>query len=713
MVMGVCSNLVPFPWSAAPTRMYMIGNMIPKAVCISGASERKIGTGYEYQYADAARRIEAPSNMIVEDLFYVRTLVTGDENKTDKWNSIWVLFKNDEQNKYDILEIPRYHMQNHSVGFEFVPNKKAMAKLEPGAFIPKGTVFASSPRYSESGEWMFGTDLKVAPASFGSTEEDGIVITDVCAQEKLRCVFKHSRSYSYNEDEYVPLALYPNGRPFPESGERVRPDGILMAFRRRISEHALVSLTKKALTEVDPTRDIIFRVSPNAEVMSVEVLSDRMKNRSNNRSTEYIDQEHNSLLNLYEKKQNEMWNNVLRWYNGKIIANRDKDIDMTDALTNFINNAYGNYTVNNVTGRPNTLSRSIKRNKLKDWNVNITLREIVPGRTKFKMSDINAAKGVIVKVIPQHEAPQYPDGTYADIIVNNNPAFRRQVYSMLMEQSINFININIHKEVKALVKQGQFGEAYAKLMLFFETGFPEYAEIVKNTITDDDIVEQFVRHVAKTQISVQVRSDTELHGIEIIRALRKVYSYKPEKITFTDSLGERVESVNPVLITNQHFMLLDKFGTDMSAQALPVANPFGMPAKLNESNKYRSFIRDIWNRNSGETETRLRVSQVGPKETIKQLAMAYSPELRTRMTQRIIRAEDSFNIDQLVKPDEYGLNRAVRMSAGMMSDSGYTLRRQRPSDLSAPTYLPPGEVTLDELLFTPPTAPAPDQELSQ
>jgi hypothetical protein len=190
-----------------------------------------------------------------------------------------------------------------------------------------------------------------------------------------------------------------------------------------------------------------------------------------------------------------------------------------------------------------------------------------------------------------------------------------------------------------------------------------------------------------TQISVHVRSDTKLYGVEIIKALRKVYNYQPQHITFRDSLGEMVRSTNPVLLTSQHFVLLDKFGTDMSAQSLPMSNPFGMPAKLNEANKYSSWLRMVWNRNKGETEARLTLSQAGAKETVKQLAMGYSPELRTRMGQRIVRAEDAFNINQIIKPEEYGLNRAVQMSQSMLSDSGYTLRRELPTDRS--DYEPP------------------------
>jgi hypothetical protein len=47
---------------------------------------------------------------------------------------------------------------------------------------------------------------------------------------------------------------------------------------------------------------------------------------------------------------------------------------------------------------------------------------------------------------------------------------------------------------------------------------------------------------------------------------------------------------------------------------------------------------------------------------------------------RIIRANDPFDIDQIVRPEEYINNRAVKMAAGMLSDSGYTIRHELPSD---------------------------------
>lgn len=684
-LVGIANNLILFPWSASAGRLYMAGNMIPKSVVTSGADERMMVTGFEWKqgYAQTARRIEAPSNMIVEEVFYVDSLKQNSEEKTDAWNKIYVVFKNEEHNAYDVLELPRYNTQNTHVGFEYVYNKEVMRRLTPGATFPKGTIFAQSPRISKSGEWCFGMNTKVAAISSFGTEEDAIWLTESYARDRLKCMFRHERGFQWNEDEFIPLMLYgtdENPRPFAQSGERIRQDGLVMGFRRRITDNALVSLTKKALRTPDLTYDILFYAPIDCEVMAVEIISDRMKNRSNNRSTDHIRQPHTDLLERYEKKQNEMWNNVLRWYDRRTAANQGKEPPITFKLDTFINSAGGNFTRNVNTGKINPLNRAIKRVKLKDWNVTIQLREIVSGKVKFKFAGLNGDKGVSVKIIPDDHAPMYDDGTRAEVIINNTPAFRRQIYSMLMELSINYINVQIQKEVKVLRNQGDYEGAYAKLLEFYHTGFPEFGEIVEKNTVGIEAIRDHVDHCADRQITIHVRSDTRLFGVNIINALRAKYDYRPQQATFVNSLGERVRTVNPILISNQHFMMLDKFGTDMSAQALPKSNLFGMPAKVNESNKYANWLKDQGNRNTGETEGRLRTSQNGAQEMAKKLAMAYSPELRKRIPQRIIRAEDPWNINQIVKPEEYSTNRAVKMGGGMLSDAGWIVRNELPTD---------------------------------
>lgn len=243
-VVGVSNNLILFPWSSSAGRLYMAGNMIPKSVVTDGCTERMMITGFEYQYGETARKVIAPANMMVEECFYVQSLVQGKD--TDDWSPVYVVFKNDEKNAYDVLELPRYNTQNTYVGFEYVYDKEMLRKLfrnnGKGATFPKGAVFGWSPRISENGEWQFAMSTRVAAFSDYRTEEDGVIMTRSFA-ERSRCMFKHDREFDWNEEEWIPLMLYgtdENPQPFPEAGDTLREDGIVMGFRRRIKENAFL-----------------------------------------------------------------------------------------------------------------------------------------------------------------------------------------------------------------------------------------------------------------------------------------------------------------------------------------------------------------------------------------------------------------------------------------------------------------------------------------
>ena len=678
-VIGVSSNLIVFPMCSSAGRMYMAGNMIPKSVPTEGHGVRWLMAGNEIKYGETARKVKAPSNMIVEELFYIQSLNT--EKNADDWQPTYIVYKNDEKNAYDLLELPTAHTQNTSVGWEYVYDKDVLRKLKPGAWLPKGTIFAESPRVDEDGIWRFSMPTRVAAYSDHRTEEDGIVITESFA-ERCACMFKHQRSFSWNEDDYIPLMLYgteENPSPFPQPGEAIREDGILMGFRKRVKGNALVSLTKKALREPDPTYDHVLYAPRDCEVKAVHVESERSKNKANNRSTTYIPQLHNQMLDRYERRRNEMWVGVLNWYENKVRMSRSGKVAMTHRLHTFIRNAYGNYTIDRA-GRTNPLFRSIKRDKYKDWNVTIELKQRMTGRVKWKLSGLNGDKGVVVRIIPDAHAPRYADGTSAEVILNNIPAFRRQIFALLLELSVNFITMHIQREVKYLRDEGDYPTAHRKLMEYFEQGFPEFAEMFKLATEDLDDLVEYVDKVCKTNISIHIISNSKLYGVNLINKLRERYKYQPQKATLVNSLGELQETANPIMISIQDLILLDKFGSDMSAQCMPKSNLFGMPAKMSDSDRYTMPMNDKGNKNSAETESRWSTSQMGGQETVKLMSLAYSPENRTTAVRRMVRVDDVFEIAQLIKPAEYVNNRALNMSVSMLRDSGLTIRNELPTD---------------------------------
>lgn len=687
---GLNSNLNPGASGVLPSRSYMSGQMLPKSVVTEGNDQPLLMSGFEPQYGKHARVIKAPSNMTVEQIFYVGDAERG-QDEMGEWETLYVVFKNEELNKLDLLRLVKYHTQNNYIAWEYVYDRDMMRRLTVGATFRKGEIFARSPRTTKDGTWCFGTETKVAAMSSHLTEEDGIVVFESYARDKLRCVFKHDRSFNWKEDEYVPVLCYGdevNPRPFPEKGETVRDDGVVMAFRRRIPGMALTTLTQRALREIDYTNDIIFRVnSLDTEVVGIEVLSDRMKNSANNRRNEYIEQPHTKILNMYEKQHNQFCLEVMHWYES-VERKSDGIVNATHDLNNFITEAYKNHTVDTKKRSGtniNKLKRRIKLKEISDWYVNITLREKVEGKVKFKLSGLNGDKGVIVKVLPDEYAPTYPDGTRADILINNTPAFRRQIYSSLVAASINFINLKIHKKVIQLYTEDKIEEAYNELHKFYETVSPEFLEVVKTVHITDEDKREHVEHVVQNRIQVGLRSDSETHGAGIVRNIMKQYAYKPEPVTFINSIGEKVTSELPVLITSMYYLLLDKFGTDASSQALPKRNLFGYPAHLNELDKYAGYQRKVLNRNMGEGEAILQQTQKGPEDVIKHLALAYSPEAQTKVVKSLLRADNPFDIDNILTPDDFADNNAMQVFKGMLSDAGYRLRFKEAED----TYVPP------------------------
>lgn len=682
---SICINLNTHPQSVSAGRKYMVGNMIPKSCRVKGLTPRRIATGFESEYGKYCRRIESQCNMMVELVSYRRTLNTN-EHKPDDWGELDVIYFNCDTNEYSLLKLPRYHTQNYYVAYEYIYDKQMLNRLKKGETFSKGEVFAVSPGVADTGEWMVGLETYVAGMTLPGTEEDGIIATRSYL-ERLGVMFEHVRNFSWNDSEYVPVLLYgtdDDPKPFPENGERIRDDGLVMAFRRRDSNSALVSLTKKALRTPDLIYDIKFYAPPGSIVKGIEIKSERYKDRSNNSKAEKPSYQHTKLLERYELEDNARWNEVKRWYyNLASRYEKDQDLPISKELWGFIYQAFGNVTKDHATNKFNFTKRTHRNKQLLDWNIKITLKEEVRGKIRFKLSCMNGGKGVIVSVIEDCDAPVDKYGRRAELIVNNTPAFRRQIYSTLMEASINFINVNVYDKVVLLRNEGKYKEAMDYLLSFYETTSPEFHELVEGIVTTDtDFTFEHIDYIAKqSMICIQRRPDSKVVGVKLIKNLKEKFGdYKPTTVIYTNELGEREETLEPVMIAPLHYMLLDKFGTDLSCESFPKRNLFGLPAPLNQNDKYNKPYRAKVDRNTGETEARIAISQDGGEETARMLALANSPEAARMAIKRIIRSENPFLVPHVILPTECASNRALQLGINILHDSGYALRGENEND---------------------------------
>lgn len=670
----------------SPSRLYMLGKNQGKAAVIWGSTNRKYSSGDEQEYTKGARKIETQSEVQVEEVLFVKNILNDKE--PNLWGVYYVIVKDLESGHYDVIEMPKFHAQNMDLGFEFHYNNDLLRKLKKDAIFKPNTVFAQSARITESNEWCPGVETMVAAMSHVYTEEDAVVIFDHYAK-KIGVTFKRSHEYQWNEDEYILLNLYgdmENHQPFPLSGQRVRPDGVVFGLRRKDTDNAMASLTKKALMEPDPIYDILFHSSPGCIVADIQVETERYKNLSNNKRAEKRTQPHTLILERLEEEQNAFANALITWYRAKQRQYIDKKPPVSRELWNLLcfegmGGITRDFSTPGANGKFTKVKRKMSNIQLKDWRIRIHLREDVEGKTRFKNTGMDGNKSVIMKVLPSHMAPVDDHGNRADMIVGNTPGYKRQIYNSFMELDINFVNIHLYPKIMEAYKARDYETAFKIARDFYETVSPEQGAIV-----DAFTEEQRINHlhwIAKdeNEFSALGNNTNDIQGIKIIERLVDRYPHiQPTPVTYENEFGETIRTRHPIVISSVYYIMLDKFGDDISCQSTPKLNIFGLPTSLSKHERARDFYRATLNRNVGETEGRLFINQKGGAAAVRMLALANSAELLETAVKRIIRADNPFLIPELVRAGEERKNHSLQVIDNMFSDFGLTLRKEREDD---------------------------------
>ena len=676
---GVAIGMNIAPTGISPSRLYMLGKNQGKAAVIHFPTARRIITGDEQEYARTARKIELDCDAVVDAIFYVRD--PFNELESQWWGSYYVVFRSLESGEYFLLEMPKFHTQNAELGFEYHYDKAKMRRLRVGEKFDRGDVFGQSARISKQGEWMPGREAIVATMSHTMCEEDSVGISESFAR-KVGVTFHRKVDFQWNEDEYVMLNLYgtiDNPQPFPLPGEEIRPDNIVVAFRRKDTKNALVALTNKALMEPDTTYDICLYGKPGSVVANVHVETDRYKNQANNKRAHKRTLPHTRHLEMFESAQNRFYNEIVRWYEVKKTSEGyGSTVPMDKALWNLILYAYGQRTVDHThSGTPYIkVKRKFQNILLKDWRLIISMKQDVSAKVRFKMTGMHGNKSTIGKIIPDANMPVDDYGIRADMIAANFPDFRRQIFSSLLECDINFINIRIYKGIREHILAKRYTEAWDEMMYFWNTVSPDFAKMAEALTPDDRLEMMELVAMDEYEFSVWLKSNAEIIGVDISERIEKNYPHlQPTPVTYVNEFNESIRTKNPIMISSAYYLMLDKFGDDISSQSTPKLNIFGLPTSLSRDERAKNFFRAHCSRNMGATEGRLSINQMGAASTMRSLVLGNSPEMLETAVKRLIREDNPFTIERLVHPGEEKKNYSLMFIKSILGDFGLKLTR--------------------------------------
>lgn len=371
--------LNPFPGHDSSSRAVMISSHVGQALVVDGATVRRCQTGVEREYAKYTFKIKMPCDALIIRCMHKYPPTVGET--TIKENPLTaVVYRDCETNEVGVLELPTYNCLHQSFGFRYV-YKKAIEQLIPGNFIPKDTVLADSPAVTDEGDYKYGVETQIAMMSYQPVIEDGIIASEEYL-ERLKTRGYGSRRLSWGKN-YFPLNLYGDDqhyKPFPDVGDKIRPDGLLFALRAYDELLAPVHMTPRALQEVDYVFDKTVYAEPNARVIDAVVYKG-----NNNKSNMPSGMEEQT--EKYHRKEYHFYKQLIEEYQS--LRNRDRDeLRLTPAFHRLLVEGLA-FTNDDPNHRVN---KTINRSPLDEWCVDITFEyEMVP-TIGSKLTDLHGGR---------------------------------------------------------------------------------------------------------------------------------------------------------------------------------------------------------------------------------------------------------------------------------------------------------------------------------
>lgn len=290
-------SLSPFMPHDSSARSQMYGSHLSQMLVLMGSEEKLIQTGMEREYGKYTFNIKMPTDgTIIKVIQKYKPGVGKDSIGHNPLTT--VIYEDDRTKEVGVFHIPEYCSYHQYFGFEY-KHKAATNKLMPGVKIAKDEIFADSPSIGDNGAYKYGTNLNVVFMSHPSVAEDGIMISsDVL--HKLKFKTYESRKVQWGTNTF-PLNCYgdtrsPSGfKAFPEIGEYVRDDGLLMAFRKYDKSLAPVEQSIYDIAEINPFFDkACYASGKGGKVIDIRVHTGE---NSGNNTLMYMDDQIQRYVN--------------------------------------------------------------------------------------------------------------------------------------------------------------------------------------------------------------------------------------------------------------------------------------------------------------------------------------------------------------------------------------------------------------------------------
>lgn len=665
-------GLNPFAPYISASRLAMFCNHIGQSLVVTGATVKPLVTGLEREYAKAVHDIRFPCNAVILRVIPKYQTALGVDKVTENPLTSIIYENHDTPTReIGILQIPHHHCIHQHFGFNYVPTDK-MELVSPGTHVKAGTVIATAPNVSPAGDLMFGLGMQVAMMSMPAVIEDGVVASK-SALRRMTTKGYGSRFAAWGRNA-MPLNLYGDDtiyKPFPDIGERVGENGLLFASRRHEDMLSVPLLSRRALRRLDVFDDPVY-AKPNAKIVDIIMHSGR-KDKS------FLPTGMDEQCTYYYRRSVQYYESVLAEYNRL----RREAERMGNTIT--VSPEFNQILVNAVaaTAKPGAADRkkvvpTYGQQPIDEWLVEIVFEYDIVPTIGFKITGMAGDKGVLVDIMEDEDMPVDASGNRAELIMDADSTIKRMNVGRLYEQYINASRYATRMRLETMVRESRHAEAWEYLMGFYRTVAPLMMPSVEELYPDTVGRNTHLTSVISRGIYLFMPPNNPVSYRDVIRELRQHYPAVCGPVTYRGKSGRLVRTISDVIIGEMYIMVLEKIGNTWAGVSSAKVQHFGIPAKLNNSDKYSSPGRHNPVRGLGESEVRL-VEAVCPTGTVAEiLDQNNNPVAHRFCVETILTAEHPTNIrdvvDRQIVPRGQGrilvLNRHILQCGGMQFTRG-------------------------------------------
>jgi len=679
--LGVCGLNPWFAHDSSP-RQQMFASHLGQALVISGVSRRFFQTGMEREYGKYTFSVKMPTTgdiiKIVER--YRRGIDAGQVNALQCPQRV-LIYEDERTKEIGCIDLPT-HPQNHPYfSFEYKACD-ALHQLAAGnreSFM-KGEIFLDSPAKFKGGHYGYGLECNMAFISLPETSEDSVLVSEEILPLMSFKIYER-RTVECGRDSF-PLNMFGTKdvfKPFPEIGEYIRPDGLVMATRRYSENSALFEMSVEDTMKLNIPFDWPCYASPGkGKVVDIIIWHDPMNTSGlvPYGMDEMFKKYHRGMRAYHQEIFNE-WKRLKRA--------RGNSLRLTPAMSNLVKES-----IAMVGEHKERIHMHRRRKPLDDYTIEFVIEyEVVPTEG-FKLTDCHGGKGVICKIKPAHEMPVDADGRRAHIVMDPNSTVSRMNIGRLYEQYQNAARDKVrrdlqamlgieHKDPRAIHKVTEikysdpelFNRAWDYLMGFYKIISP----IQHNWHATGEYKDPPEVHLGKCigdDIYVFLPPENEPESEQIVHDLQKYYPPTYGPVWYVGNSGRRILTKEKVMIGSMYVMLLEKTGDDWTAVASGKTQHFGVLSQMTNATKYLQPTRNSPIRSDGEAENRIFVSYCGWELAAERHDRNNNPATHRQVVYSVLTADKPTDIqcavDRVKVPR--GQNRPLMMVKHLLQTGG-------------------------------------------